>query len=219
MGSAVPKQYLKLDDKTILEHTLSALLRCDQVGSVIVAISAGDTLFETLPLCHHPRISHVIGGAERSDSVREALTQVKTEYVMVHDAARPFISLADLQQLVASCVKTQECGGILCAKSTDTLKMQNAGELRIAKTLPREQIYRALTPQLFKTALLKEALSYVQQHQLNITDDAQAMELMGHQPLLVLGDPHNFKITTPTDLLLARALLSYQLSDAADSLK
>ncbi|MCR5536879.1 MAG: 2-C-methyl-D-erythritol 4-phosphate cytidylyltransferase [Succinivibrio sp.] len=217
MGQKTPKQYLKLDDRTILEHTLEALLKCPEVGTIIVALASCDHYFETLRLSSCERIRTVTGGKERSDSVCAALELVTTPYVLVHDAARPFLKTDDVERLIARCLEEKACGGILCAASTDTLKLEDKDSLRIEKTLPRAQIFKALTPQLFNTKLLRQALNYVRDKSLLITDDAQALEVLGYHPLLVLGDAHNFKITTPSDLQLARAIIAYQATGADGS--
>lgn len=208
MGAQVPKQYLKLSDNiTIIEATLNALHKCAGISKLIVAISPEDKIFKKLPCASLPKVITVVGGKERSDTVRLALSYVKTHYVMVHDAARPFISLKDLESLLALCYK-DVCGGILASPVADTLKQARDGI--IEKTVDRSCLYRALTPQLFKTSELIEALNYAKNNGFNVTDEASALELKGEHPVIVKGESSNFKITHPEDLDLARALFKFK---------
>ena len=129
---------------------------------------------------------------------------MRTEYVMVHDAARPLIGQDDLKKL-ALLVQKNIDGAILACKVSDTLKMVSDG--KIIKTVPRENMYRAYTPQMFKTKLLKQALEHADKNHLAITDDASAMEVLGYEVLIVEGDSGNFKLTTPDDLNLAKLMI------------
>lgn len=208
MGSTVPKQYLELlPGKCILELTLEKLLNYPAIHQVIVALSADDKLFSTLSISKHPRLYTVTGGAERADSVLCGLKATQTKWVLVHDAARPLISTADLDALTQACL-AEDCGGILALRSVDTLKLSTAS-LTIARTVPREQIWRAQTPQCFKREQLLQALTQASAQGLKVTDEASALEVMGMPCQLVPGSALNFKITTPEDLLLAKAILSY----------
>ena len=123
---------------------------------------------------------------------------------MVHDAARPLISQDDLKKL-AVLTKDDVNGAILACKVSDTLKM--VSNEKIIKTVPRENMYRAYTPQMFKTKLLKQALEHADKNHLAITDDASAMEVLGYEVLIVEGDSGNFKLTTPDDLKLAKLMI------------
>ena len=148
MGADKPKQYLLLDDKTtIIEATLRALAQCKAVGRLIVAISPEDHYFSSLKLQDLPKVTTVLGGKERCDTVYLALQHVNSPYVMVHDAARPFVRAADLDKLIALC-KREALGGILASPVADTIKLAYAGS--IEKTVDRKHLYRAFTPQLFK---------------------------------------------------------------------
>ncbi len=208
MGASVPKQYLNLSDNiTIIEATLNALHKCVGISKLIVAISPEDKIFKTLPCASLPKVITVFGGRERSDTVRLALSHVETPYVMVHDAARPFISVKDLESLLELCHK-DVCGGILASPVADTLKQAFDGIIK--KTVDRSCLYRALTPQLFKTSELLEALNYAKSKGFNVTDEASALELMGAHPVIVKGESTNFKITHPEDLNLARALYKFK---------
>lgn len=204
MGSTVPKQYLPLGHLSILETVLDHLLEFEACGRIIVALEPGDQYFGKLGCAASPRIIPVQGGAERCDSVLAALGRVQTPWVMVHDAARPFVSTADLQALLALCTDGSD-GGLLAAPVCDTLKAAGE-ELQVRHTVPRAGLWRALTPQLFRTAQLQAALEQAGARGVTVTDDASAMELAGYHPRLVEGRGDNFKITTPADLELARVL-------------
>lgn len=207
MGADRPKQYLLLDDSiTILEATIASLLCCKHISNIIVAISSDDLYFKNLPCAKDPRIISVLGGAERSDTVYLALKAVKTRYVMVHDAARPFVKVEDLEKLLSLC-DSNVCGGILASPVADTIKKSSLDF--IENTVDRKFLYRAFTPQLFATDLLLKALDYCQQQQLTVTDEASAVEALGLKPKLINSSTENFKITTPADLVLARALYRY----------
>lgn len=207
MGADKPKQYLLLDDSiSILEATIDSLLCCKHISRIIVAISPHDHYFETLPCAKDPRIITAFGGAERADTVYLALKAVKTRYVMVHDAARPFVKAEDLEKLLSLC-DSGVCGGILASPVADTIKQSLSDT--IEKTVDRKLLYRAFTPQLFETELLLKALDYCRQQRLTVTDEASAVEALGLNPKLINSSTENFKITTPADLVLAKALYRY----------
>ncbi len=211
MGGSIPKQYLSLGDKTMLELTVEALRRCPVINRILIAVSREDEYFESLKLAGDDDIIRTYGGKERSDTVREALEAVSTEWVLVHDAARPFVDRDDILKLVACCDDPSFQGGILAAPCTDTLKLivkdaENRG-ISIDRTLDRSMVYRALTPQLFKTEELKKALIAAREQNIPITDEASAMENMGIHPKIIPGRSDNIKITTKEDLYLAQALL------------
>ncbi len=213
MGAAVPKQYLKLQGQTILELTLAKLLACSCVSQVIVALSQEDPYFDTLEISKDPRIIRTAGGAERPDSVLAGLYLAHSPWVLVHDAVRPLVSPADIEKLVTACVQA-DCGGILAAPAVDSLKLVqpkgSAGDeaqLLIERNLPRDLIFRALTPQCFKREQLTLALHSALQQGMPVTDEASAMEQAGYPCQIVPGRTDNFKITTKEDLQLAAALL------------
>lgn len=203
MGLNIPKQYALIHSKTVLEHSVNALLRCSRVGSVIVGVSDTDEYFDTLSF-DTDRVIRGPGGSERSDTVRLCLSLAKTEYVMVHDAARPLICLEDLNSL-ANKADGKVCGAILASRVADTIKQVSDG--RITRTVPRHDLYRAYTPQLCRRVLLQEALNLAAQKQLAVTDDASALELMGIEVEIVEGRADNFKLTTQEDLMMAKLLI------------
>lgn len=211
MNADRPKQYLELAGKTVLEHTLTRLLQANVFTAVSVAISEEDPYWPQLPLSGHEKIITAPGGKERADSVLSALKAIRADaadddWVLVHDAARPCLTSSDIHQLIDTLAQ-DEVGGILALSSHDTLKNVQNG--RIAGTLDRTHIWRALTPQMFRYGLLKSALEAAEGNPA-ITDEASALELQGLQPKIVEGRPDNIKITRPEDLALAQFYLEQQ---------
>ena len=211
MNADRPKQYLPLADKTVIEHTLMRLLSAEVFTAVAVAISIEDPYWPELAIASHPRIVTAAGGKERADSVLSALNAISSaaaddDWVLVHDAARPCLTAADIHLLIDT-LKDDAVGGILALSSHDTLK--NVQGHSILGTLDRSHIWRALTPQMFRYGVLKTALATAQGN-LAITDEASALELQGLQPKIVEGRPDNIKITRPEDLALAQFYLGQQ---------
>ena len=212
MNADRPKQYLELAGKTVIEHTLLRLLSAEVFTAVVVAISEEDPYWPDLDVSVHKKIITAAGGKERADSVLSALKAIRTvasddDWVLVHDAARPCITTIDIHHLIDS-LKTDEIGGILALSSYDTLKSVQ-GDNIIVGTLDRSHIWRALTPQMFRYRLLKNALE-ADEGNAAITDEASALELQGMQPKIVEGRPDNIKITRPEDLALAQFYMEHQ---------
>lgn len=206
-----PKQYLELAGKTVIEHTLSRLLQADVFTGIAVAISEEDPYWPKLAVSKHQQIIMAPGGKERADSVLSGLKSIRQQssdedWVLVHDAARPCITAADIRHLIDSLVD-DDVGGILALASADTLKQVQGAN--ITGTLDRSHIWRALTPQMFRYGMLKEALEQSQGNPA-ITDEASALELQGLQPKIVEGRPDNIKITRPEDLALAQFYMEQQ---------
>ncbi len=199
MQSRCPKQYLPFASSTIMEETLKRIFRFSALGRVILALSPEDQYFQDTGLYGDPRIVTVPGGKERGDSVLSGLRAAASEYVMVHDAARPCIMMADLERLRD--LAMNDNGGILAVRIPDTVKRGDA-ENRITGTVPRAGLWRALTPQLFKRDLLITAYEKAAASGMTLTDEASAMEFLGYHPLLVPGSSLNIKITEPQDLAL-----------------
>ncbi|MGM3223777.1 2-C-methyl-D-erythritol 4-phosphate cytidylyltransferase [Dickeya zeae] len=209
MLSDRPKQYLSIGTKTILEHTVAALLRQPRIQRIIIAISADDPYFSALPLASDPRIQVVIGGRQRADSVLAGLQQVQqADWVLVHDAARPCLHQDDLSRLLLLTGQS-EVGGILAAPVRDTMKRSRDGH--IDHTVEREALWHALTPQLFPLALLRSCLERALREGATITDEASALEYCGYQPQIVPGRADNIKVTRPEDLALAEFYLMRSL--------
>ncbi|MFP2770888.1 2-C-methyl-D-erythritol 4-phosphate cytidylyltransferase [Oceanisphaera sp. KMM 10153] len=210
MAAGIPKQYLPLGGSTVLEQTLARLLNHPAIGRVIVATAEQDPWFERLASARHPRILRVIGGRERADSVLNALAHVKTDWVLVHDAARPCLHRADLDAVLAAGRQSQ--GALLACRVRDTMK-RGDGRGAIGTSVPRDELWHALTPQCFASAPLRQALSDALAAGCAITDEASAMEWAGFHPRLVEGRADNIKITRPEDLGLAGFFLQ-QMSES-----
>jgi 2-C-methyl-D-erythritol 4-phosphate cytidylyltransferase len=211
MNADRPKQYLELADKTVIEHTLTRLLQADVFTAVAVAISEEDPYWSELPIASHEKIVKAKGGKERADSVLSGLHAIRehaqdNDWVLVHDAARPCLTTADIHHLIDSLIN-DDVGGILAVASADTLK--NVQGNNILGTLDRSHIWRALTPQMFRYGDLKTALEQAVGNPA-ITDEASALELQGKQPKIVEGRPDNIKITRPEDLALAVFFMKQQ---------
>ncbi|ANP75599.1 MULTISPECIES: 2-C-methyl-D-erythritol 4-phosphate cytidylyltransferase [Vibrio] len=204
-----PKQYLKIHDKTILEHTIEKLLSHPQVAQIVVAISDDDPYYPDLALNLNPQVIRVSGGSERADSVLSALNYIAeqqlSDWVMVHDAARPCVQLSDIDKLISGAM-SHDVGAILAAPVRDTMKRGAQGQ--IEHTVERADLWHALTPQMFRAKPLWKALSEALQQGASITDEASAFEWKGLSPALVAGRSDNFKITQPEDLALAEFYLS-----------
>ncbi|WP_060990040.1 2-C-methyl-D-erythritol 4-phosphate cytidylyltransferase [Photobacterium leiognathi] len=218
MAADRPKQYLTIAGKTILEHSVERLLSLPEIQHVVIAVSKTDPYFPTLPLANDPHITVVDGGAERVDSVFSGLAAINDDnaWVMVHDAARPCVRLDDLRQLMVA-AQQSECGAILATPVRDTMKrakMNKQGN-EIDHTVDREQLWHALTPQMFRAGQLREALTTALAQDAVITDEASALEFCGYSPVLVKGRADNLKVTQPEDLALAEFYLQQLLKECS----
>jgi 2-C-methyl-D-erythritol 4-phosphate cytidylyltransferase len=214
MRSEIPKQYLALDGHSVLEHSLQRLALLPGVSEIIVVLAPDDTFWpkQRLDLISHT-LTTVVGGKERCDSVLSGLRALADraqtdDWVLVHDAARPCVRVSDIQQLVDQC-RLDPVGGLLAMPVRDTMKRADASG-RVEKTVAREQLWHALTPQMFRYDKLVRALEQAQQQNVHVTDEAMAMELAGMQAKLVEGHADNIKITRPEDLALAAFYLREQ---------
>ena len=212
MGSDTPKQYLLLDERTVVEHTLSVFDSHPAISEVIIAISENDEYWSSLNIALSKPLHVVDGGKERCDSVLNALTFLQKranadDWVLVHDAARPCLRTEDLNLLLEKC-QSHAVGGILAVPVRDTMKRSDANTIK--ETVDRENLWHALTPQMFRFKLLKDALESALKKNNIITDEASAIELAGYQPLLVEGHADNIKITRPEDLTLAAFFIDQQ---------
>lgn len=212
-GERIPKQYAALRGRTIIEWALAPFLADSRCAGAVVALAPQDLWW--------PKISERIatvsvapGGSERSESVRSALAGLnrragKSDWVLVHDAARPCLPASDLDRLLER-AGGHEVGGILAQTVADTLKRQQPGSTdpAIEETVSREGLWRAATPQMFRYGALTEALDRAIAARRFPTDEAQALEWVGAHPLLVEGSPSNIKVTTADDLVLAEAILA-----------
>ena len=213
VGDALPKQYLRLHHQTILEWSLERLLQVPTIQKIVVALSDGDEYWPELKIMAHERIETAEGGFERCHSVLNGLHVLNrladdADWVLVHDAARPCVRVADIENLIATANKHEQ-GGILAMPVRDTMKLSNKNN-EIECTVNRDSLWHALTPQLFKFAELKQALQTALEDGFELTDEASAMEYAGQKPLLVAGHSDNIKVTLPEDLHLAAHFLTLQ---------
>lgn len=218
MLASCPKQYLKVDNQTILSHTINRLLSHKNITKVILALSDDDDYFTKTSLVNNPNVIRVSGGKERVDSVLSGLQVVdKTQWVLVHDAARPCVTHEDIDKLIEQCLASN-CGGILAAPVVDTMKLattskineSNLSKTNVSETVERTRLWHAFTPQMFKTKELKQAIEQAQVSGVVITDESSAIEYVGLPSLLVSGRRDNIKITRPEDLVLADFYLKQQ---------
>ena len=206
MGGSVPKQYLRLHDVPVIIHTLKKLAATPSIEGIIVVISETDPYWPELNIPVDIPVRVVTGGEHRVHSVFNGVESIASElsnddWILVHDAARPCVRNEDIVKLIDA-VKGHECGGLLATPVRDTMK-QAAENNAIKATLDRSTMWHALTPQIFRTPLLLDALSAGLNNPDKITDEASALELQGYSPLLVEGHADNIKITRPEDLALA----------------
>ncbi len=207
MGSDRPKQYLTLGSRTILSHTLSIFLEHPRIRGVVLVLGPDvDPDVLDLPLAGG-RLFRVVGGAQRADSVQNGLDFLSEraaadDWVLVHDAARPCLPREDVDRLLQE-LGEDPVGGLLAAVSTDTIKWSD-GTGRVERTLERERVWRALTPQMFRLGLLRAANGEARAAGYPVTDEASAIEFLGEHPRLIEGSAMNIKITRAEDLELAR---------------
>ena len=205
----VAKQYLPLAEKTVLEWALSPILSRADCAGVVVALAADDQEWARLAVAKDPRVRAVIGGTERAQSVQAALKALQAEssdWVLVHDAARPCLGVNELDALIQD-LREDAVGGLLATPMVDTLKRAD-GDGRVAATVSRDSLWRALTPQMFRYEILCRALEAAGKDGRIVTDEAQAIELLGMRPRLVAGSIDNIKVTLPDDLRRAERILS-----------
>lgn len=208
MQRDIPKQYLEVLGKTIIEHTLEVFIESRHVQNVMICLPESDQTFKHLAVAKSPKVDVTKGGASRAQSVFNgllALDAADDDWVLVHDAARPCFNEALLNYLIAQ-LADDEVGGVMAVRAKDTLKLSDPDN-RINTTVDRSTIWQAQTPQMFRFHLLKQALGLALSQSVDITDEASALEWAGYQPMLVEGDARNIKVTTPEDLELVEFLL------------
>ena len=197
----------------MIEHTLTHLAAHPKINRIIVAIGADDGYWENIACPDTVDIFAVAGGEERCDSVFNGLQALRSEakaddWVLVHDAARPCLRVADVERLINT-LGNHPVGGILGLPVADTMKRSDATGL-IVETVSRERLWRALTPQMFRFGMLYDALLSAKNSGAIITDEASAIEWAGFSPRMVEGHADNIKITQPQDLSLAALYLQQQ---------
>ncbi|BAU48579.1 2-C-methyl-D-erythritol 4-phosphate cytidylyltransferase [Sulfurifustis variabilis] len=214
MKAALPKQYLPLLGRPVILHTLERLCGYARLQGVLVGISRDDVHWEKMRPVIFPRLMGTSeGGATRAATVLNALivlakTAREDDWVLVHDAVRPCIRHSDLDKLIDA-VSADGEGGLLAMPLTDTVKRADA-EGRVIETVPRQNLWRALTPQMFRLGSLRDALKRALADGVEVTDEAAAMERVGARPKVIEGRADNIKITLPADLVLAELYLKQQ---------
>lgn len=209
MEAKKPKQYLHVAGKALLEHSIAPLLAHEKISKVVVVIAKDDPYWCTLPIAKHHKIIVAHGGNERCHSVFNGLGALQTyadddDWILVHDAARPLLSLDDVNHLIQE-MNNERAGGLLGVPIHATIKRVGDSQ-EVLETVSRHQLWCAFTPQIFRYGLLCEALNATLPDN-PTSDSAKAMEQMGHSIKMVEGRSDNIKITRPTDLLWAEQLL------------
>ena len=205
MGSVSPKQYALLDGKPMLQHVMQTFSAAALISHTFVVVSAEDGYVHALPAIARTTVLRC-GGPTRQVSVTNGLMAIaasvsQDDWILVHDAARPGLTEALIEKLIAF-VKDDKVGGLLAVPVVDTIKRSD-GYGRAEATVARDALWAAQTPQMFRHGQLLQALQQV----VAATDEASAIEAMGHHPKLVEGSARNFKVTLPQDLLLAELYL------------
>jgi len=213
MGADRPKQYLSLLGRPILTRTLERLGSYPRLRGMLVGIADDDVYWPTLTDPIPQLLSTYSGGAERAHTVLNGLRVLADfaepdDWVLVHDAARPCLRHSDIDSLLQA-VETHADGGLLALPVSDTVKRADA-EGCVEQTVSRANLWRALTPQVFRLGALTEALERALRDGVDVTDEAAAMEYCGARPRLVHGHSDNIKITVPNDLMLAEHVLRAQ---------
>lgn len=207
--SSIPKQYQLIGNETVLAHSIQAFDAAD-VRSITVVLHHQDTHWSQQPKIQSKHAIHTTkGGDQRHDSVRNGIKSLQAganDWVLIHDAARPCVSHQEIQSLIDACVQQQQ-GGLLVQPISDTIKCSKDGK-KVNKTLDRDQLYAAQTPQMFRCGELLKALTVFEAG--SITDESSALEAQGQQPVMVLGKSSNIKITHFEDLAVAAAILEQQ---------
>lgn len=213
MAVDTPKQYLRLNGKYLLEYSLLRFCNHESVERVIVALAKDDPYWESVELSSNTKITTVVGGEERCHSVLNGLRVLESmaapdDWVLVHDAARPCLRREDIDHLMSS-LTNHPAGGILAIPVRDTMK-RSGNRNEISETIDRNGLWHALTPQMFRLKVLITAIERALANNRLVTDEAQAVEMTGLQPLLVAGHSDNIKVTQPEDLPLAGFFISQQ---------
>jgi len=215
MAAEIPKQYFRVADYTLLEHSCQRLLADTRIEHVYIALSPEDNWFSETSLYRNSKVTRVTGGASRAESVLNCLASAEKEHTsatlaVVHDAARPCLPATCLARLLDAAENHPGQGAILAMPARDTMKrsLQFENTHVITETVEREYLWHAMTPQVFQLGQLKTALESALGKNMNITDEASAMEQSGVRPLLVAGDHRAMKLTEPGDFPFIQWLLS-----------
>ena len=210
MANALPKQYVALAGKPMIAHTIQVFFNHPRIASIHLGLHPDDLFWRSLALEPTSKLKlHYTGGESRSETVQNTMRAMQVaddDWILVHDAARPGLTETLLSDLL-NALEHDAVGGLLALPLADTLKQSDVFN-HVAKTIPREHLWQAQTPQMFRYATLKNALeSFNGTANNSPTDEAEAVEALGLQPKLVLGNLRNLKVTYPQDLVLLEALL------------
>jgi 2-C-methyl-D-erythritol 4-phosphate cytidylyltransferase len=213
VGSAIPKQYLELRERTVIDHAIERLLLHPLVDGLYLALGAEDGWWEGTEFSGHPDLVRVEGGSERCHSVFNALEMLgqradRDDWVLVHDAARPCVRGSDIDDLIDR-VRSHAVGGLLGMPVRDTMKRTDTTDC-VLETVERDHLWHAFTPQMFRFGVLSDAMKDALEAGFLVTDEASAIERAGHRPIMVEGHADNIKITRPEDLSLAAYHLGQQ---------
>lgn len=216
-GGSISKQYMPINGKTILEHTLSIFISLELIDKIVIVAATDDEYIDTLlaEIMHSAKFNSSniqvevlkVGGKTRADSVKNGLRYINcdaNDWILVHDVARCCVTREAVLRLIKT-LESDLTGGILAIPATDTIK-QSVDGLIIDSTLTRSMIYQAQTPQMFRFNILKQALNLEDLSQ--ITDEASGVEAMGISVKLVIGEMSNIKITYPLDIEFAKIILN-----------
>ncbi|MDJ0738477.1 MAG: 2-C-methyl-D-erythritol 4-phosphate cytidylyltransferase [Gammaproteobacteria bacterium] len=219
MGSSVPKQYLQLGGRAVIDHTIERLLLHPSIDGLYLALSDEDGYWGDTEFAGHPDLVTVPGGTERCYSVFNALQRLRArthadDWVLVHDAARPCVRRGDIDHLIAM-LRGHEVGGLLGMPVRDTMKRTDPAD-RIVATVDRGHLWHAFTPQMFRLGVLYEAMRSALDAGQLVTDEAGAIERAGRRPIMVESHADNLKITRPEDLPLAAYYLERQAANTDD---
>ena len=212
-GTEVPKQFQRLGDQLVAQHSLSRLLSIQCIVKIIVPCDTTAVYWREIPAASDSRVELVAGGSERVHSVLQGLQAIRgqadnRDWVLVHDMARPCITGADINKLIAE-LADHDVGGILATAVSDTLKKVTADHV-VEVTADRSLYRAAQTPQMFRYGLLVKALETMLSDGQTPTDEASAIEYLGEQGKIVEGRRDNIKITHREDLIIAAAIMNYQ---------
>lgn len=230
-GASCPKQYVQINNKTLLEHSVARLATSSHINQCLLVIADKDTYAQTLDFNASDfgiPITYAIGGAERWQSVQAGVEAIvksgakASDLILIHDAARPAVPTDDINRVISAAMD-EPYGAILAAPVADTLKQvctgatdnndaESAVGSYIQRTLDRSGIWQAQTPQVFRIGALRHALTHISQHHLNITDEASAFEYLDLPIRLIIGSRQNIKLTYPEDAVLLAAILASQTS-------
>lgn len=205
MQNALPKQYLLLAGKPIISHVIQVFFNNPRISNIHLALSVEDEFWRSLTLNPDTKLKlHYTGGASRAETVLNTLHAIDVaddDWILVHDAARPGLNAGLLDKLLDT-LQNDDIGGLLALPVADTLKLSDETN-HVKKTVSRQSLWQAQTPQMFRYATLKKALGEFGKM---ATDEAEAIESLGLQPKLVQGELSNLKVTYPQDLQMLEAL-------------